>query len=903
MSATITETAITQSVSTSFNIDGYLRYHTAVKGEGYTHTRIGNKDFSIYGGTYYINPNEWKDFMLNYCEMITKNKKEYLTEKQLEDNGPILLDFDFRYPAEIVTRQHSKNHIIDVVMLYADKILELVDIPINQKIEVFAMEKKDVNCLNDKTKDGIHIIFGLAMNKGLQILLRDKVLPEIKNLWDDLPITNSWDDVIDEGVVKGQSNWQLYGSRKPGNQAYKVKYHFEISTNDYDGWDFKELPMDTFSIKNNILKLSARYSEHPFFPMKEEITADFEKAKKTLHQLGKKTPKPSAIAIAPSPTNVTPNNELVELLDIIDIKYWTEGIGHYMDWLKLILAIKVSFPTDYKEVAIAYSKRPYAKNPSLFDEEAVLKTLETEVRNVSAGTINYYAKLSNKDKYFEIKSKNNIELDNTDMGFAQTYLRLTNDEIIKVDGIHYIYEGRLWAKDVECKKIKLNMRNVLIAFYKKCLTIETKKMNDIPEDDKIHTAIIKQKIANITDAISLLKREQQQNNILKQVLLEIEEEDIKINKLKPYYFVFDNIAFDLKTGDEVVIQKDDYISQSTHYDYVKPSKKKIDEITTLLKQILPFQDYHTCYMSVLKSCLTGIKPEKFILANGGGRNGKGVISELMKALLGKDYFYKGNSLTLTSPLKNGSNPEIANMNMARMVLFSEPEEDQALSLGVIKALTGEDSINARCNYSNNTNTELTATFILEVNGKPNINGKINDAACERWINIYFPNCFTSKTHLIDNITKFPVNTLYKTLEWQTETRCALFDVLRKFKGNEIIISNSIESDTMDYLCSNDPLLKWFETTYDFIDTEKGKECIVKICDMFEELRQSDFYMNLSKKSKREEYTKKGLIDKIKENIKLKPYFFEKEKKIKEVSYKNYLTNCKRKEMINDDSDL
>lgn len=894
------ETAIAQIAQPTFtNLDIYLRSHTAVKGEGHTHTRIGDKEQNIFGGCYNISNDEWKDFMLNYCKTIVSGKKEYLTEKQLEDNGAILLDFDFRYAPDTPFRQHTKDHIIDVIMLYANKILELINIPNNQKIEVFAMEKKDVNMMQDKTKDGIHIIFGLSMHKGLQILLRDRVLPEIQNLWDDLPITNNWDSVVDEGVVKGISNWQMYGSRKPGHQAYQVKYHFEISTNDYDAWDLKELPMDKFSIEKNILKLSARYSEHPSFPMKEEVTADFEKAKKTLHQVGKKIAKPTALAtVLPPTTNGIANNELIELLDIIDKKYIYKGTHHHLDRIKIVLAIKKEFNDKAKDIIFKLCK----DDPN-FDEDAMLKLLEQEVKNVSAGTINYYAKLSNKDKYFEIKSKNNIELDDTDMGFAQTYLRLTNDEIIKVDGIHYIYEGRLWAKDVEYKKIKLNMRNVLIAFYKKCLTIETKKMNDIPEDDTTLTEISKRKIANITSAISLLKREQQQNNILKQILLEIEERDIKINKLKPYYFVFDNVAFDLETGNEVVIQKDDYISQSTHYDYVKPSQEKKDEIKRLLKQILSHPDYHTCYMSVLKSCLTGIRPEKFILANGGGRNGKGLISELMELLLGKDYFYKGNSLTLTSPLKTGSNPEVANMDMARMILFTEPEEDQSLSLGVIKALTGDKTLNARGLYSSNTKTQLTGTFILEVNGKPNINGKINDACCERWINVNFPNCFTDKEHLIDNVTKFAQNKLYKTIEWQMETRCALFDVLCEFKDNNIIIPKSIESDTMDYLCNNDPLLKWFETTYDFVDTENGKDCIVKTCDMFDELKTSDFYLNLSKKAKREEYTKKGLINKIKENVKLKQYFFEKEKKIGTISYKNYLTNCKRKQTEEEDIDL
>jgi hypothetical protein len=44
-------------------LDNYLRTHNAVKGEGFTHTRIGDKNLSIFGGSYKINDSEWKSFM------------------------------------------------------------------------------------------------------------------------------------------------------------------------------------------------------------------------------------------------------------------------------------------------------------------------------------------------------------------------------------------------------------------------------------------------------------------------------------------------------------------------------------------------------------------------------------------------------------------------------------------------------------------------------------------------------------------------------------------------------------------------------------------------------------------------------------------------------------------------
>ena len=39
---------------------------------------------------------------------------------------------------------------------------------------------------------------------------------------------NTWEEVIDEGVMKGHVNWQLYGSQKPGKECYKLKYIWKL---------------------------------------------------------------------------------------------------------------------------------------------------------------------------------------------------------------------------------------------------------------------------------------------------------------------------------------------------------------------------------------------------------------------------------------------------------------------------------------------------------------------------------------------------------------------------------------------------------------------------------------------------------------------------------------------------
>ena len=128
----------------------------------------------------------------------------------------------------IRTRQHTKDHIIDAIDIYAKTISKIYDIEDNFKMEVFIMEKPKVNIMDTKTKDGIHIIFGILTHKAAQVMIRDKVLPELKEIWDDLPLTNDIDELIDDGVTKGTVNWQMYGSRKPNHSAYLIKYHYEF---------------------------------------------------------------------------------------------------------------------------------------------------------------------------------------------------------------------------------------------------------------------------------------------------------------------------------------------------------------------------------------------------------------------------------------------------------------------------------------------------------------------------------------------------------------------------------------------------------------------------------------------------------------------------------------------------
>ena len=45
---------------------------------------------------------------------------EYLTERQLESGCGILVDIDMRYDHNVVERLHTKEHIVDLIVLYLE---------------------------------------------------------------------------------------------------------------------------------------------------------------------------------------------------------------------------------------------------------------------------------------------------------------------------------------------------------------------------------------------------------------------------------------------------------------------------------------------------------------------------------------------------------------------------------------------------------------------------------------------------------------------------------------------------------------------------------------------------------------------------------------------------------------
>ena len=146
------------------------------------------------------------------------------------------------------------------------------------------------------------MIIGIQSDRPTQILLRKKIVENVDAIFKSIPLENSYEDVFDEGICKGGTNWQLYGSGKPDHETYKLTYAFDFEFDTTDGqWIEKSIKLSKFNWNQDFPKLSIRYNDHPYF----FYTTEFANIHEKFITENKKESKPVRNNTLISPVNIT----------------------------------------------------------------------------------------------------------------------------------------------------------------------------------------------------------------------------------------------------------------------------------------------------------------------------------------------------------------------------------------------------------------------------------------------------------------------------------------------------------------------------------------------------------------------------------------------------------------------
>jgi len=505
----------------------------------YTHTRIPDKDLNIYPGCYVIPKEELSTFYgLYYEKIFEKKQKEYLTEKQLESGGPVAVDFDFRYNYDVNTRQHTSEHINDMICEYSELLKEFYLITPDVPFHVYIFEKPNVNRLADGslTKDGIHMIIGMQVDHTMQLIIRDRMIKKLEEIW-DLPLINNWDSVLDEGISTGKTGWQLFGSRKPGHEAYELTHHYVMTLDGSDNnFIMDEKDVSKFDLKRDFEKLSVRYENNPKFEINPKIIDEYNmrlqaKGHKMVKKASSRTKMNLIIeddedefdehisindikdsemldkAVNLLLKNLKENNQY----EIVEIHYFAQALPEkYYEPGSHVLNRQVAFALKHTDERLFLSWVQLRSKASDFDYNSIPELYVSwkkfgktnhDGSKVTKKSIMYWLRKDNFEEYEKIK-KNTIEyyLENafetgTEYDIAMILRQMYKDKFVCVSydkkGIWYRFNNHRWVSDKG-----LCLRNKI---SEELYALINEKINNIGEEikeyqnDDVRTEFLKKK--------------------------------------------------------------------------------------------------------------------------------------------------------------------------------------------------------------------------------------------------------------------------------------------------------------------------------------------------------------------------------------------------------------------------
>ena len=730
-----------------------------------THTRIGDKD-SIYGGSYIIPPEDLPEFYkLYYEEVFIKKKKEYLTEKQLQTGGAMAVDFDFRYPYDTETRPHTNEHIQDMILLYLDELKKCFVFEEKMPFDIFIFEKPHINRLQDKslTKDGIHMIIGLQIDFVMQLMIRESILAKLGEIW-DLPLTNSWESVLDEGINKGTTNWQLFGSRKPHHEAYEFTQHYSVEYDKTDGeFMMSQLRVEDYDLKQHFAKLSIQYAGHPKFEIHPKILDAYAKANKPKKKYNSKTKVKLLLDEEEGDISITDisDKETLEkavqmmLKQLSPSEYEIKETHEYTQALpdrfykpgshalnrQVAFALKHTDDRLFISWVMLRSKAEdfdYGTIPELYHDWK--KYFNNGKGNITRRSIMFWVKQYAPEEYTKVK-ESTIEhyleeaiTSQTDFDLAVVLYHLFKDKYVCISynnkGIWYEFKNHRWEPD---KGLTLRMaisKDLYYIFDKKRECVMTEVVQYENTDDRHE--FLKKRGASIALIAQRLKKTNDKNNIMREAMeLFYDKEFIKQMDTNRYLLCFNNGVVDFK---EKVFRDgypQDYITKTTGISYMDFEKNKGDaefmrtheEILQFMQKLFPIETLNKYMWEHLASTLIGTNMNQtFNIYHGSGSNGKSMLADLMSHTLGE---YKGTvPITLVTEKRNGvggTSSEIIQLKGIRYAVMQEPSKDVKLNEGIMKELTGGDPVQGRALYCESETFETQFKLVVCTNSLFDIN--------------------------------------------------------------------------------------------------------------------------------------------------------------------------------------
>ena len=708
------------------------------------------------------------------------------------------------------------------------------------------MEKRKptLDTKKNRMKSGIHIVVpDICTHKFVEQRVRRNLLKNMSEYFPNLPLTESWEKVYDEGVANRSVPWTVYGSRKndPNSLPYLVSYIIQ------NGEILNSVPQVSTSLMQTLSLCRDDSAETPMTEQGKTIYAGLNKPNQEVRISGGRsvTPgrgRPSTRNEKPSSRGSSPQGRVIPPLDPERKKYLKDHVLNldesrfmeYTKWVQVGLCLHNIHP-DLLDVFLDFSSQYEEKyNEADCIQKWNMLTFRNDGDRIGEGTLRYWSREDNREGYDEIEKSNVGRLvlqacSGTEHDVACVIHAKFRDSYICCDfgkNVWYRWSGHIWRETDRGVDLQLKLSKEIAGVFFKTMDGITHEMANrgllnCTGEGKGDCGVCEycqeeKKRSGLNAIYTKLKTTKFKDNVMRECReLFFDEEFTKKVDSNKDLIAFNNGVMDLIKMEFRDGKPEDYISFSTSIDY--DSNKLYYEyeewpvVENFIQQVLPDYEVRNYFLKHLATnLLGGNTAQKFHVLTGSGSNGKSMITNLTSTALG-DYACTV-PISLFTQRRKGSGsaaPEVIRLKGRRFVTMQEPDEAIALNTGLMKEITSGENMYARDLFKSGTEFEVQAKFHLACNDKPKIN-TTDGGTWRRLVVINFLSKFVPKPSEpnefpMDESIQFKV----KSKLWATPFLSYLVHLLKQEKGiRKLVAPPKVLEYTSEYQNDNDGISKF-----------------------------------------------------------------------------------------------
>jgi hypothetical protein len=303
------------------------------------------------------------------------------------------------------------------------------------------------------------------------------------------------------------------------------------------------------------------------------------------------------------------------------------------------------------------------------------------------------------------------------------------------------------------------------------------------------------------------KSHKYRNELIKDIChhLYADQFHVKLGEYKAINFC--GISFDYTTKQLRKGLPNDFTSISSGYPIDESYR---NEVESMIRDIFPDNTVYKYFMRFAGSLLIpGNRDKVFMVWSGTGDNGKSVLAKLIELALGEYSVKLPTSLVTGKRTGSGSaTPDMLLLEKRLVAFLQEPGNNEKLNIGIVKELTGNDTIYVRGLYEGGRNIPVKAKIIYIVNSTDNL-AVIEKAVWNRIVVVPFSTHFTDKP-IYANDRKKDLYLNDKLKKYAGSFLSLMVDEAKAYIDNGLIESEEIIMTTQKAMNDNDHIKTYLQ---------------------------------------------------------------------------------------------